>query len=140
MLPNIFDLEQKLVEQLSLLKKEFDLCAVKAEFEAEGASLRDLMRLRRLTTQQNVRLFLKIGGVEALRDIKDAMDLGVDGLIAPMVESPFGVTKFTEAVGAIFPGREVYKSINITNKSSVSMRRFGRIHRAHSASGFRKRP
>jgi len=91
MIPKIYDLEQKLSDQLVLLKKEFSLCAVKAEFEAEGSSFRDLLRLRRLTAQQNIPLYLKIGGVEALRDLKDALDLGVDGLIAPMVESPFGV-------------------------------------------------
>jgi len=119
MLSEFFELEQKLADQLSILKKDFGLSAVKAEFEAEGASLRDLMKLRLLTARQGVPLYLKIGGVEALRDIKDAMELGVDGLIAPMVESPFGVTKFTEAVGTIFSGREVYKSINIETRTAV---------------------
>jgi 4-hydroxy-2-oxoheptanedioate aldolase len=75
-----FELENKLADQLAILKDNFELCAVKAEFEAEGASLRDLMRLRVLTARKNVPLYLKIGGVEALRDIKDAMELEVDGL------------------------------------------------------------
>jgi hypothetical protein len=101
------------------LKESFGLCAVKAEFEAEGASLRDLMRLRVLTARQNVPLYLKIGGVEALRDIKDAMELGVDGLIAPMVESPFGVMKFVRAVDAIFGQRKLFKSINIETRAAV---------------------
>jgi hypothetical protein len=57
-------------------------------------------------------LYLKIGGVEALRDIKDALDLGVDGLIAPMVESPFGVVKFVSAVESVFSLRKIHKSIN----------------------------
>ena len=92
-----FDLEQKLIDQLDLLKKEFGLCAIKAEFEAEGASFRDLVRLRRWIARQNIALHLKIEGVEAVRDVKDALDLGVDGLIAPMVESPFGITKFAVA-------------------------------------------
>ena len=112
-------LEQKLEACLVRLKEEFGLYAVKAEFEAEGASFRDLVRLRRLTARHNVSLYLKIGGVEALRDIKDALDLGVDGLIAPMVESPFGVRKFTEAVGLVFSGRDIFKSINIESRTSV---------------------
>ncbi len=57
--------------------------------------------------------------MEALRDIKDALDLGVDGLIAPMVESPFGVVKFTQAVESVFSGREVFKSINIETRNAV---------------------
>ena len=115
----IFQLEQKLEACLIRLKEESGLCAVKAEFEAEGASFRDLARLRRLTARHNVLLYLKIGGVEALRDIKDALDLGVDGLIAPMVESPFGVVKFTQAVESVFSGRDVFKSINIETRNAV---------------------
>ena len=69
--------------------------------------------------RQDIVLHLKIGGVEAVRDIKDALDLGVDGLIAPMVESPFAVTKFTEAVGSIFSGRDTNKSINIETRTAV---------------------
>ena len=49
---------------------------MKAEFEAEGSSFRDLIRLRVLTARKNVPY------------TKDAMELGVDGLIAPMVGSP----------------------------------------------------
>ena len=45
----IIQLEQKLESCLIRLKEDFGLRAVKAEFEAEGASFRDLSRLRRLT-------------------------------------------------------------------------------------------
>jgi len=118
MISEFFNLEQKLSEQLVRLK-ELGLSAVKAEFEAEGASFRDLLRLRRFTAEQNISLYLKIGGVEALRDLKDALDLGVDGVIAPMVESPFGVVKFAEAVESIFGGRRLFKSINIETRGAV---------------------
>ena len=118
MISEFFSLEKKLSNQLVRLK-DFGLCAVKAEFEAEGASFRDLLRLRRFTAEQNIPLYLKIGGVEALRDLKDALDLGVDGVIAPMVESPFGVVKFAEAVESVFGGRRIFKSINIETREAV---------------------
>jgi len=118
MVSEFFDLEKKLSNQLVRLK-ELGICAVKAEFEAEGASFRDLLRLRRFTAEQNIPLHLKIGGVEALRDLKDALDLGVDGVIAPMVESPFGVVKFTEAVESVFGRRRLFKSINIETREAV---------------------
>ena len=118
MVSEFFDLEKKLSDQLVRLK-ELGICAVKAEFEAEGASFRDLLRLRRFTAEQNIPLHLKIGGVEALRDLKDALDLGVDGVIAPMVESPFGVVKFAEAVESVFGRRRLFKSINIETREAV---------------------
>ena len=119
MAQKIFTLERKIVDQLSLLKEKFGLLAIKAEFEAEGASFRDLVRLRRLTTHKNIPLYLKIGGVEALRDLKDAFDLGVDGLIAPMVESPFGVIKFTSSIDSIFGHKELFISINIETQNAI---------------------
>ena len=115
----IVQLEEKIEASLKLLKEEYDLCALKAEFEAEGASFRDIVRLRRWTARHDIALHLKIGGVEAMRDIKDALDLGVDGLIAPMVESPFGVAKFIDAVDSVFSGYNVFKSINIETRAAV---------------------
>ena len=77
----MYSLEKKLYEQLCFLRDVYDLQGIKAEFEAEGSSFRDLMRLRRLTSKVGVKLYLKIGGVEAIRDIKDAIEIDVDGLI-----------------------------------------------------------
>ena len=47
------------------------------------------------------------------------MELGVDGLIAPMVESPFGVVKFVRAIESIFSQRKLFKSINIETRTAV---------------------
>ena len=95
------------------------LCVVKAEFEAEGASFRGLVRLRRITVQQGVPLYLKIGGAEATRDIKDAFELGVDGLIAPMIESPFAAAKFLNAYKSIYGDQKIFKSINVETRQAA---------------------
>lgn len=115
----MFGLEIKLFEQLTRLKEVYNLQGIKAEFESEGSSFRDLVRLRRLTDKLDIPLFLKIGGVEALRDIKDSLELGIDGLIAPMVESPFGVKKFVDAVDLIYKGTPIHLSINIETLGAV---------------------
>ena len=63
-------LENKLRDQLKKLKEEFGIAGIKAEFEAEGSSYDDVVRLRHLTGQiGEVPLHVKIGGVEAIRDI-----------------------------------------------------------------------
>ena len=115
----MFGLEQKLFDQLTRLKEVYDLQGIKAEFEAEGSSFRDLVRLRRITDKLNIPLMLKIGGVEALRDIKDSLEIGVDGLIGPMVESPFGLKKFADAVSSIYKNKPIHRSINIETHGSV---------------------
>ena len=115
----MFGLEQKIFDQLIRLKEEYALQGVKAEFEAEGSSFRDLVRLRRITNKLNLPLYLKIGGVEAIRDIKDSLEIGVDGLIAPMVESAFGLKKFVDGVASIYKDTDVHLSINIETQKSV---------------------
>ena len=42
----MFGFEQQIFDQLIRLKEKYDLEGVKAEFEAEGSSFRDLVRLR----------------------------------------------------------------------------------------------
>ena len=116
----MFGLEQQLFDQLIRLKEEYDLQGIKAEFEAEGSSFRDLVRLRRITDKLNVPLYLKIGGVEAIRDIKDSLEVGVDGLIAPMVESAFGLKKFVEGVASIYKKTDIHLSINIETQQAVA--------------------
>ena len=115
----MFGLEQKLFDQLARLREVYGLQGVKAEFEAEGSSFRDLVRLRRITDRLNIPLFLKIGGPEAIRDIKDSLEIGVNGLIAPMVESSFGLKKFIDAVKLIYKDGDIHRSVNIETKSSV---------------------
>ena len=111
--------ERKLLDQLIRLKETSTLCGLKAEFEAEGSSYRDLVRLRVLSSKAGVKLFLKIGGVEALRDIKDAYEIGVDGLIAPMVESKFALYKFIQACKSIYKNDVIHKTINIETVAGV---------------------
>ncbi len=115
----MYSIEKKLYEQLCFLRDQYDLQGIKVEFEAEGSSFRDLMRLRRLTSKVGVKLYLKIGGVEAIRDIKDAIEIDVDGLIAPMVESKFGAKKFYDSILNIYGGHEIHTTLNIETKSAI---------------------
>jgi 4-hydroxy-2-oxoheptanedioate aldolase len=116
---SMYGIEGKMYVQLCKLRDEYNLKGIKAEFEAEGSSLRDLMRLRRITNSAGIDLFLKIGGVEAVRDIKDSLEIAVDGLIAPMCETPFGVKKFIDAYKEVYGEHKIHLSINVETKSAV---------------------
>ncbi|WP_457594109.1 aldolase/citrate lyase family protein [Hydrogenimonas sp.] len=115
----MYKLEQALYEQLCKLRDEYGLKGIKAEFEAEGSSLQDLNRLRRLTSRAGTGLYLKIGGVEAIRDIKEALEVGVDGLIAPMVESTFGAKKFYDAYSKLYGEHPVHTTLNVETRNAI---------------------
>jgi hypothetical protein len=108
-----FGCSQKMLSVLKDLKKNYGLKGIKAEFEAEGSNLNDINRLSRLTSKLNIGLYVKIGGVEALRDIYDCYECGVNGIIAPMVETKFAAKKFIDSIKKIPFKKRPFLTINI---------------------------
>jgi hypothetical protein len=89
--------EFKCVNILTDLIENEGLIGVKTSFEDEGALFNETIRLKEICNQSKTKLTLKIGGPEAIRDIKDATIIGVKGIVAPMVETSFGLKKFIQA-------------------------------------------
>jgi 4-hydroxy-2-oxoheptanedioate aldolase len=114
--------DMALSAQLEKLAKDLHIKGIKAEFEAEGSAFRDIVRLRHLTAQHRVPLHVKIGGVEAIRDIKDCYELQVDGVIAPMVESAFGAHKFVTGLQKIYRENlpKLHATLNVETKGGIA--------------------
>lgn len=110
---------EALARELSDLRTSWGCVGVKAEFEAEGSSFRDVVLLRSLTLQADLQLHIKVGGCEAIRDIHDCVELGVEGIIAPMVESPFAAEKFLIAVDQVGVPPTTRLAINVESVSAV---------------------
>jgi hypothetical protein len=99
-------LERKMVDILKDLRDHHSVVGVKAEFEAEGTRMEEAMRLKEVLMKADLGLTLKIGGCEAIRDIYEARILGVSRIVAPMVESPYALKKFLEAIEKAVPKDE----------------------------------
>jgi 4-hydroxy-2-oxoheptanedioate aldolase len=91
-------LEKKMADLLSRLRDDFNVVGVKAEFEAEGTRLEEAMRLKEVSMKAGLHLTLKIGGCEAIRDMFEAANLGTSHLVAPMVETPYALKKYLDAI------------------------------------------
>jgi len=88
-------LEYEMVDVLKKLKEEYGVFEIKAEFEAEGARMEEMMRLKDVTTfVGGLPIIMKVGGVEAVTDVYNALSIGVKGIIAPMAETPFALSKW----------------------------------------------
>lgn len=108
-----------MVDILKELKEKYSAVGVKAEFEAEGTRTEELMRLKEVCLAAKVSLTLKIGGSEAVRDMYDARAVGVDYLVAPMVETPFALQKYLRAINVVFPQDEQEKIQFLINVETV---------------------
>ncbi len=95
-------LEQEMTALLNELKANFHVTGIKAEFEAEGTRLEEAMRLKDVTAAAGLGLNIKIGGCEAMKDMLDAVSLGAQRIIAPMVETPYALKKFIKAAQLIY--------------------------------------
>ena len=95
-------LENKIRNILIELKEKYNLTGIKAEFEAEGASFEEIFMLKNYTEFLGIDLSVKIGGCEAMRDLYDLKRIGVNCIIAPMIESVQEIKKFTNSILTVF--------------------------------------
>jgi len=108
-------LEYEMIEVLKKLK-DYGCVGLKAEYEAEGSRQVELMRLKDIADAVNLPLIIKIGGVEAITDIYEALSIGAKGIVAPMAETPYAVSKFLNAIEKYIPDdnrKDIEFAINI---------------------------
>ena len=114
-------LEQNMLNVLKSLRDDYGVIGIKAEFEAEGTRIDELMRLIEIVRKLNLKLGIKIGGCEAMKDLMECKQFGTEYIIAPMVETDYAL-KFIEAKNKIFDDEERKVTeflINIETKSTT---------------------
>ncbi len=92
------NLEKTMISILKELRDDYGVFEIKAEFESEGSRMEEMMRLKDITSYVNLPIILKIGGVEAVTDVYNGLAIGIKGCIAPMAETKYALSKFTDLI------------------------------------------
>jgi hypothetical protein len=103
---------EKLREHLAFLKQNHALVSIKGGTEVEAQTFEEIWFMRRIT-MGIMPLTVKIAGPEARNDIEFMLSAGVDCILAPMVESAYGLKNFVTTMAALDPNGQSELAINI---------------------------
>lgn len=91
---------------LSELISEYGLLSLKAGTEWEDMNYEDIAHLHSLGGGE-FPILVKIAGPEAKTDLRHLREIGVDGLLCPMVESEYALEKFVITAKKAYEGSDI---------------------------------
>lgn len=94
--------ETKMIDLLVDLKENHHAVGLKGNMESTGMQTWELMRLKEVAMRADLALTIKLGGAEAITDMREARSVGADRVAAPMTSCEFALRKYTAAMDLVY--------------------------------------
>jgi len=101
-----------LINRLRYLKKNCDLVGIKGGTEVEAMNFAEIKIMKELSNKI-VPMTIKIGGPEAINDINYMLSIGIDRILAPMIETPYALRNFIKTMESLDPKQKAERVINL---------------------------
>ena len=98
---------------INILINEHNCIGMKISTEDQGNCIEFIDFINNRILRDILPLNIKIGGPEAKNDIRECLRIGASGIIAPMIESPFGVKKYVTALREL-AGKDIMSQLLIS--------------------------
>lgn len=100
-------------EAVAELKEVYGTCSLKLGTEAEANTFEDIEYMHK-NLGDIIPIIVKVGGCEAKNDIRKMSEIGVTGIVGPMIESPYALKIYFNTLKAYYEDLStVEKIINI---------------------------
>ncbi len=96
--------------------------SLKGEFEAEGLNRVEMAAEAIWAARRGLDYLVKIGGCEAKSDVDYLQKLGIRSLVAPMIESPFAMSKYMDMLAD-----GVFDHVGVTIETFYAVERIDEI-------------
>jgi len=100
-------LEKKMVGILKTLRENYGVTAIKVNMEAEGTRLEEILKTKDIVLNAGLEFTVKIGGCEAVTDMRLSRIYGVNTVMGPMIESTFALEKYLAMVESEYDAEEI---------------------------------
>ncbi len=115
------DLNQ-LRNELLKLQKNHSVVGLKTGTEVEDMQFDEIAMMRDIS-KGIVPIIVKIGGPEARNDMRACLDLGVDGVLAPMVETVYALSNFVKSIQTVATEKDTplpYLAMNLESHTAAA--------------------
>jgi len=102
------------------LRKKYGCLGMKISTEDMGESFEWINLVANKILADTLPVYVKIGGPNARGDIKQAYRLGVAGILAPMVESPYALKDYIQALRTIIPRNVLDNMLRGVNAETIT--------------------
>ena len=99
-------------DELAFLKSNHSLVGIKGGTEVEGMNFDEILFMKEVS-RDIIPMTVKIGGPEARNDMRYMLSIGVDKILAPMIESPYALKNFVSTIKEIDKDEKALLAINI---------------------------